>query len=207
MQFGPEGTYWTKATTGQDGLVPKQAMFDTNWGAFNRPNLVQNEGWAQWGPQDQGYDWRELDHLSPPYSTNGGEALDQLVETADYAGLQARWQFPYGGSWVPETDAESYATEQTNIDNYVAQWAEEFITGGKSLTSDWSSYMSGLNGLGLTSYLSVTQHSIKGPVDTDIPLYQTSPGDAKYLLTEGTVPPLVEKYMIEDGVPSSDFTK
>jgi putative aldouronate transport system substrate-binding protein len=207
VQFGPEGTYWTYAKKGQDGLIPKQALFYTNWGAFNRPNLVQNEGWGQWGPQDQSYDWRELDHQDPPYSTNGGEALDQLVEAADYAGLQAKWQFPYGGSWVPEADAETYATQQTNIDNYVAQWTEEFITGSKSLTSDWSGYVSGLNSLGLAQYLSVTQKSIKGPVNTDVSLYKSYPGDVKYLLTEGPIPPLVKKYMIEDGVPTSDFTK
>jgi putative aldouronate transport system substrate-binding protein len=207
VQFGPEGKYWTNAAKGQDGLIPQQALFDTDWGSFDLPNLVQNEGWSQWGPQDQSFDWRELDHLSPPYSTNGGEALDQLVEAADYAGLQAKWHFPYGGSWVPAADAENYATETTNIDNYVGQWAEGFIVGSKSLASDWSSYVSGLNSLGLAQYLSMTQQSITGPLNADIPFYEASPGDVKYLLTEGPVPPLVQKYMIEDGVPASDFAK
>lgn len=207
IQFGPEGKFWTKAKPGEQGLIPKQALFDTNWGAFNRPNLVQNEGWSQWGPQYQSFEWRELDHLSPPYTANGGEALDQLVEAADYAGLQPKWQFPGGGVWVPSADTQTYATLQTNINNYVGQWAESFIIGSKSPTSDWSSYLSGLKSLKLDQYLSLTKKSIKGPVNTDNATYKPYPGDVKYLLTEGPVPPLVKKYMIQDGVPAAAFTK
>jgi putative aldouronate transport system substrate-binding protein len=219
VQFGPpgsfaKGNFWQPAKKGQDGLVPQQALFNTDWGAFDLPNEVQNKGWSQWGPLDQGYRWRELDYLTPPYSYNGGEALDQLVEAADYAGLQPTWQVPTGsdGVWVPPADAESYATLQTNIENYVGQWAEEFVVGAKSLTSDWSSYLSGLKSLGLSSYITLTEKNSTLPIDTRT-AYFTSfqglsiPSDTKYLLQEGPVPALVKKYMIEDGTPAADFAK
>lgn len=205
IQFGPEGKFWTKAKPGVQGLIPQQAMFNTDWAAFNRPNSVQNEGWAQWGPQDQSFQWRELNHQDPAYSANGGEALDQLVEAAEYAGLQPRWQ--YGSPWVSVGDAQTYSTLQTNINNYVGQWTVNFIVGKKSLTSDWSAYLSGLKQLNLNQYVSMTTKSSVGPFDTNIPTYQAYPGDVKYLLTQGPVPPLVKKYMIQDGVPAADFTK
>jgi hypothetical protein len=43
------------------------------------------------------------------------------------------------------------------------------------------------------------------PLNTDVPLYQSSPSDIKFLLCKGPVPSLTKKYLIESGVPASDF--
>jgi putative aldouronate transport system substrate-binding protein len=207
--FGPQGVDWTPAAKGIDGLIPEQALFNTNWNAFYSGNSEQNEGWNQWGPIDQSYQWRNLNYSPAPFTSNGAQAKDQLTELVDEAGYQPQWQLPTG-PWVPQSEDESYAIEQTNIDSYVTEWMDEFATGQKSISADWSSYVSGLKGLGLSNYMSVVAQAVKasgGVQNSHVPLYEPLSGDAQYLLTAGPVPTLTKKYLLESGVPASDFTK
>ena len=70
----------------------------------------------------------------------------------------------------PTADATTFDTEQTNIDNWVDSWAEEFVTGAKSITNHWSSYLSGLKAFDLSSYMKTLQHAGR-PINTNVPLY------------------------------------
>ena len=120
-------------------------------------------------------------------------------------GHQAKFQYP-PSIFVPGADASSFATEQTNIDNYVDQWTEEFVTGSKSVTTDWKSYVSGLNALGLSAYMKTIQSIMGQPLNTDVPEYETNQAEINFLLCKGPVPALMKKYILESGVPASDFS-
>lgn len=208
--FGPEGKFWKPAPKGTDGLIPEQALFLTNYSAFTSGNAETNDSWYQWGPEYRSAAWRNLDASAPPFAPNGSQTKDQL-NALEYAGHQATWQLPNDGAlWVPQGDAQTFATDLTNIDNYVKEWTDDFITGEKSLTADWAAYVKGLENLGLTQYLKILQQAVSrsgGPVNTDVPAYEPISGDMHYLLTMGSVPALMKKYLIESGVPAMDFVK
>ena len=91
---------------------------------------------------------------------------------------------------MPTADSQTYASLETNIDDYVEQWADEFVDGTKSLSTDWSSYLHGLNGLGLTQYTALTQQSMGAPLSTAG--YGSDASGVKFL---------------ESLVPSSDVTQ
>jgi putative aldouronate transport system substrate-binding protein len=208
--FGPEGKFWKPAPKGVDGLIPQQALFLTNYSAFTSGNAETNDSWYQWGPEYRSAAWRNLDASAPPFAPNGSQTKDQL-NALEYAGQQAKWQLPNDGAlWVPQADAETFATELTNIDNYVTEWTDDFVTGEKSISADWGAYVKGLDNLGLGQYMKILREAVSrsgGPVDTYVPAYEPIPGDMHYLLTMGSVPALTKKYLIESGVPSKDFVK
>jgi len=210
QDFGPEGKFWKPAPKGTDGLIPRQALFVSQWNAFESGNGQTNVSWYQWGPFDQGQTWRNLNASAAPFAPNGSQTKDQL-NALEYAGHQAKWQLPNDGAlWVPQADAETFATELTNIDNYVSEWTDQFVTGEKSITADWSSYVTGLKKLGLAQYLKILSEAVTrsgGAVDTFVPAYEPIPADMHYLLTMGPVPVLTKKYLIESGVPARDFVK
>ena len=83
-------------------------------------------------------------------------------------------------------EAQAYGTEQANIDNYVTQETYAFITGGTSIASGWSGYLSGLKNLGLASYVSTTNTvADKDLLYGDTADYSATPAEIKYLLQEG----------------------
>ncbi len=145
-----------------------------------------------------------LQESPPPFTSNGSQSYNQLTTEIDMAGHQAKLQYP-SSVWVPTADGAAFGTLQTNIDTYVDQWTDEFITGQKSLTSNWNTYVSGLNSLGLSKYMAYVDKIEGTPLNTDVPLYQSSPSDIKFLLCKGPVPSLIKKYLIQSGVPTSDF--
>lgn len=205
LNFGPQGKFWHAAKKGQRGLIPQQALFETDWNAIYSGNSEQNEGIPNWGPTGESKAWRNLNYAAPPFSPTGSATSNQLTEEVSMAGNQAKEQYP-PAVWVPASEAQTYATEQTNIDNYVASFTDEFITGEKSLRSDWSSYLSGLRRLGLANYMSISQKVMGKPENANIPDYNKSPSDIRYILSLGTVPPLVKKYLLQEGVPVADFS-
>ena len=200
------GCYVAKPTPGSTGLAPGAAIFTIKDEsvAFVTPNFYQNCSWFQWGPFFDGTSTRMLQESPPPFTPDGSQSYNQLTTEIDMAGHQAKLQYP-SSVWVPTADGASFGTLQTNIDTYVDQWTDEFITGQKSLTSDWNSYVSGLNHLGMSSYMGDVTKIMGAPLNTDVPLYQSSPSDIKFLLCKGPVPSLTKKYLIESGVPASDF--
>lgn len=176
--FGPEGKYWTKATKGQKGMLGTPALFNTNMTEFYSGNLMQNEGWNQMGPLNQSYAWRNGLTSYAVNSFNGSESMLQLETMLSYSGHQPKFVYP-GFAWIPAAMTQQYYTEQTNIDNYVIQWADEFIVGSKSLSKDWNSYIQGLQNLGLQQYMQMTQKYMGKPFNTSA--FQKDQKDIKFL--------------------------
>lgn len=179
MDFGPEGKYWTPAKTGQKGLNGTQAIYNTNFNEFYSTNVYQNDGWNQMGPMDQSEAWRNGSLIAVnPLSQAGAQELLQFMTQAFYAGMQPKEVVP-SSIWVPSAEAQTYASLETNVNDYVEQWADEFVTGTKSLSSDWSSYLKGLNGLGVTKYTTLTQQSMGAPLSTTS--YVSDASDVQFL--------------------------
>ncbi|WP_030239330.1 MULTISPECIES: extracellular solute-binding protein [unclassified Streptomyces] len=78
-----------------------------------------------------------------------------------YAGHESRStpEFPYGEAWIDPAKASELATLQTNIGTFVQQSAVQFITGKKSLDSDWDAYVENLDRFGLKRFLEIYQQA------------------------------------------------
>lgn len=202
--FGREGVYWTAAKKGQGGLAPGQALFADDWTHFTGNNDLQNQSWYQWGPYDESATWRNRTYAPAPFGPTGNTGSSQVMTEATEAGHQPPEVYP-PSAWVPKADTQQYATEQTNIDNYVSQWTDEFITGEKSTATEWKSYLAGLAGLNLKNYLHLAQKAMGTPEHTNFSELKPEPADVKYLLSEAPVPALMKKYLLQSGVPASDF--
>lgn len=178
MDFGPEGKYWTYAKKGQKGLMGTQAIFNTNFNEFYNGSSQQNWGWNQLGPMYQSFKWRNGYVAYPPNTGEGSESMLQLETEMNNTGHQPKLVYP-GFAWIPSDQVQQYAMYQTNIDNYVNQWMDQFIAGTKSLSKDWNTYIQGLNGLGLQQYLQTTQQYMGKPFNTSS--FTKSEKDIKFL--------------------------
>jgi putative aldouronate transport system substrate-binding protein len=160
--YGPSGSpLWSKAKAGTKGLAGQPAQFDINWDKVSgSAGELQNDGWNQMGPMYQSKDWFDANVVRGDAPT-----VLQLVTQMFYIGLAPDKVVP-SSLWVAPDSAQTFSTQQANIDTYVEQWAGQFITGTKSLDSDWSGYVKGLNGLGLSQYTTTAQKAMKEPLST-----------------------------------------
>ena len=61
--------------------------------------------------------------------------------------------------WPDPANADAVAMQRQNITDYINQNALEFVTGAKSLETDWDAYVAGLEQLDLAGYLAAMQAS------------------------------------------------
>ncbi len=172
--FGPEaktsnpadakGYYWGPAAKGVKDMNGQQATY---WVNTNLPTSNFNAGWYQMGPMYQTNAERYEQANPPPFAPNGAgnQALLQFVTEKYMIGHQPKYTVPTD-IWVKPNQVQNYSTLQTNINNYVDQWTEEFITGSEPLSTGWTSYVSGVKSLGLAQYLSLTKSGMVAPFNT-----------------------------------------
>jgi len=165
LDFGPEGKYWRTAKKGQKGLIGGRALIQVDWQSFYNGTALQNWGWDQMGPIYQSQAWREGGVREPLSSPNGDETLDQVETQTNYSGHQPKYVYP-AAAWVPPADIQQYDMMRTNINNFVGQWTDQFITGSKDLNKDWNTYVQGVQNLGLSQYLQIAQSAMGKPFDT-----------------------------------------
>jgi putative aldouronate transport system substrate-binding protein len=165
LDFGPPGKYWSWAKKGQKGLTGGQALINVAWNKFYNGAALQNWGWDQMGPIDQSQAWREGGVAIPMTLPSGSQTKVQVITQRYYAGHQPTYVYP-SAVWIPSAEVQQYQMLQTNINNFVAQWTAEFITGHKDITKDWASYVQGVQNLGLSQYLQMAQKAMGKPFDT-----------------------------------------
>ena len=186
---------WSRNRRGWDSL-------DTRTGIVNQAPW----DWNQFGLFMYDLPFSNLTYQTGPFTPTGLLSNIQLMWQTPEATeghpptLQAPTVF-----WVPVNDAQQYGTEQTNILTYTQQMMDQFITGQASLTTGWSSYVNTLKGMGLANYLALSQKAAGKPFNIDTSAYHASASDIKYLLREGPVPAIQKTYLIQEGVPASDF--
>ena len=124
--------------------LPKgETPHNSSWGAmaqYFQPKTFR-DGWVQ------GTDI---------YASDGYER--RLQEATDlYNGKQSKDLFPFWAVWPDPATADAVAMQRQNITDYVNQNALQFVTGAKSLDTDWDAYVAGLDQLDLTGYLAAMQ--------------------------------------------------
>ncbi|WP_020075678.1 extracellular solute-binding protein [Cryocola sp. 340MFSha3.1] len=154
--FGPEGKGWGKAPAGSEALNPDvKAQFVNLQLSQDEANAVQ---WGALSTYNQNAAFRESQAVPTDIYDTSGYERRLFQATQLYQGHEDKSQiYPSWKVWPDPAKATQVATQQTNIDNYVTQNALAFITGSKSLDSDWDSYVKGFDGLGLKDYLSTLQ--------------------------------------------------
>jgi len=160
MNFGPQGKNWSYAKSDQRGLCGGKGILNINW---NAPTTQW--GWSQLGPMYQSHVWRCGGPYTAIFSPTSEEEKYQTMTAQNYEGHQPKQVYP-AAIWLSPTQTTSFATTQTTINSYVAQSTYDFILGRKDIASNWSSYVSGLQGLGLAQYLQTLQSANPKPVPT-----------------------------------------
>ena len=166
--YGPSGqTSWYSLPTNTKltGLcAPKALMYINFNGSIATP--YQNYSWNDFGPYYQSKTWRCGTINTPVYTPASQEGKYQYMTATYMEGHQPKYTYP-SAVWLPASQLTSYSTLNTNINQYVTQWTADFIFGRKDVTSDWSSYLSGLKGLGLDNYLQILSSAGKPQLTTE----------------------------------------
>lgn len=115
-----------------------------------------------WGPLSQYYHPVEFrDGLVQDldiYSPNGYERRLQEA-TYLYEDKHPEEVYPHWAVWYDVDIIDELSMMRTNIDDYIDQNAVQFITGEKSLETDWDDYVEGFERLGLERYLEIMQEA------------------------------------------------
>ncbi|MGP3969200.1 ABC transporter substrate-binding protein [Streptomyces sp. 6N223] len=152
--FGLKGTGWEEPEEGEIAL-------DETMEPALRAIPEQNTG--AWSAMSQYYHTEEFRNsqvtAADPMTPEGYER--RLFEATQLYEPHADQDlvFPIAETWIDNTVASELATLQTNLGTYIQQSAVQFITGQKSLDSDWDSYLGELDGLGLDRFLEIYQQS------------------------------------------------
>ena len=76
-----------------------------------------------------------------------------------YEGMEPNQVFPYWSVWFEELVQEKVATLETNIKTNMEQNAVRFIVGELDFDTDWDSYVTGLESLGIDRYVEIMQEA------------------------------------------------
>ncbi|CAM5265274.1 hypothetical protein SALBM311S_08927 [Streptomyces alboniger] len=151
--FGPEGPGWT--TPGPKDL----ALDDSVKARYKRGTAPANGNWGALTQYNNTKQFRNTQAVAKDPKTVDGWERRLFDATKLYEGHESKSSipFPYGEAWIDPAQAGELATLQTNIGTFVQQSAVQFITGKKSLDSDWDSYVKNLDQLGLKRFLEIYQ--------------------------------------------------
>lgn len=154
--FGEEGKDWRQP---QDGDVANNKDVKPIFATIPLPQGVMSNN-TSWGAMAQYFQpktfrdgWVQGTDI---YASNGYER--RLQEATDlYAGKQSPDLFPFWTVWPDPATADAMAMQRQNITDYINQNTLQFVTGAKSLDTDWDSYVAGLEQLDLAGYLAAQQ--------------------------------------------------
>lgn len=147
-QYGLENEGWQRASEGQTGLDGNPAI----WVAVQKFGSLQNSTWSNFG----------VFNLSEELRL--GMAADESDETERilYNVTKEKYE-PYGADKsVPELffnqeQATEFTELETQITSEIQQSVAAFVSGEKSLDTDWDDYLQRLDDMGLQQYLELYQ--------------------------------------------------
>lgn len=164
IRYGQEGIHWT---TDPEVLEDLTNAF-VEMGYFEKITMgIIHNMWNENG----NYIWR---NVGPRYmSRETASTWVEIKEGKEYNPYSQYnmngWNLKYYGGKYPEyiLPALKYTSEETeqildtltNIPDYVMQSMAEFITGTKDIENDWDEYLSTLENMGLSIWLSTAQIS------------------------------------------------
>ena len=158
LQEDREGrTAWRYARPGELGMNGEQAIYHTETWIWEDES--RNAIWGGMGPK-----FNHLAHFS------GWESSQDILTIAGFERflvVESDKYIPFvPDEIVPERlyfraeDNQRVAQYRTEIRAHVNQNAAAFVTGQKSLDSDWDAYVAGFKGFSLDEYLRLTQDAV-----------------------------------------------
>lgn len=159
-QFGAdEGTDWV-LNPGGKGLNGKDSLYD-----------IMNP----WTSEPQNHDWQDTGLIYATADIRLGRKMEQEVDLGSPDGLekllyieteekmepyaQKQGDFdvvPYKMKMTTE-ESDSIQTIGVELENYIKENRVAFITGAKSVDTDWDAYIAGFESIGLSTYLAANQ--------------------------------------------------
>lgn len=160
-QYGPnEDEDWVLNPEGKMGLNGEPALFE-----------VLNPYTAE----PQNHDWQDIGLIYAPAFIRLGEATETDVDIASAEGLEKllfietqEKMEPYAQKAddydvlpvrmkLTAEESDSIQTIGVELENYIKENRIAFITGSKSIDTDWDAYVAGMDSIGLQQYLEVNQ--------------------------------------------------
>lgn len=151
--FGPKGKGWTVPG-------PKDIALDRSLKPLYKVGSTTNGTWGAMAQYNNTAQFRNAQAVAADTKSADGYERRLFDATQQYAPHGDKAEvFPYGEAWIDPSQASDLAMLQTNIGSYVQQSAVQFITGRKSLDSDWDAYLKNLDRLGLKRFLQTYQQA------------------------------------------------
>lgn len=155
--MGPEGVGWVKPG-------PKDVALDAKAKPAYKPlpsaTTPKNISWGALAQYNNTLAYRNAQAVPTDIYSEAGYERRLFQATKQYEGHEDKAQFfPTVSVWIDPSLGAELATLQTNLDSYVSQNQLAFITGSKSLDTDWDAFVKGLEGVGMPRYLELYQQA------------------------------------------------
>lgn len=153
--WGPEGEAWREAEEGELGLGGKPALYKT-LKPFDES--AQNESWAWLGIEYTPAELQEgmsvVDADTDLYSAEGFEKRLLTITEEKYIPYTSEdYKNAPSALRYEETDAEERNLLYQDLQKLAKEYRVYFITGEKSLDSDWDAYVTALDDIGMPRFL------------------------------------------------------
>ncbi len=159
--YGEEGVTWHYAKEGELGKDGQPAKYSN----VTEDDKIPQEGDPYynnycWGSTFATHPYNHSKWASPnDLSIPGTAAYERYLylNTVPYDEKHADISMVMPSFFFSEDDNAEVARLQTTIMNYVNESTAAFVTGNKSIETDWDAYIAELNNLGLADYLAIYQ--------------------------------------------------
>ncbi|HJC25443.1 MAG TPA: extracellular solute-binding protein [Candidatus Eisenbergiella merdavium] len=160
QMYGEEGKWWGKLDTPTESILEgTDAIYWVDSSTFtsdSNDEYNKNTWWT--GLMNQLAEFRASMSPRPEdlYTPTAYEArlFDETSKVVDYFYPE---YLPKNIFLEDEDEADTFATLQTSLQEYVKTSMAQFITGELSLENDWDSYVSTLDGYGVDNYVELYQ--------------------------------------------------
>jgi len=152
---GVKDTDWRWAYEGETGIDGEQAIWHSITDVANIPS--QNIHWSQDGPSYRSSDYRLSQVVNP-------ETADIDIEVILYNLTKERYE-PYAPAepmnlppmYFNEEQANQVATILPQLETFVDETLAQAVTGQIDIESEWESYLSNLEAIGLSTFVDLYQ--------------------------------------------------
>ncbi len=161
-RFGEEGVDWTRDPAeleGHSNAYVEAGLYDSVSMLVTSTVWADNQSqtWRNHGPR-----YASLEMGNTVYDFSGGNKFDPEDRTQLFGKSYQLYYNKHPEKVLPTLKYTLEETEQiqdqlTNIMPFVRQSMAEFITGGKSIDSEWDSYIEALNSMGLDKWITAAQ--------------------------------------------------
>ena len=153
-QFGVKDVDWRDP---KDSEVANNPDVKPLYYVIPHPDTSDNNSWGA-GAQYYSYGaFRDAQVVSQDIYTADGYEHRLLLATNQYKGKESPNLYPFWAVWPDPTVADEQALLKQNINDYINTNALAFVTGSKSLDTDWDAYVKGLDDLNLARYIEINQ--------------------------------------------------